>query len=297
MNGFRRNARGRIAAGVLAAVGAAVLTAGCGSSSSTGSPQSSAASLKRAAYVSTAAPGFRLAETETVSAQGSVNVDVTANGSFSPGSRTGQISMSMHGQVGGNTRTIDMQAVVDRDTFYIKFPPSLASQIPSGKPWVSINFARVGKAVGVSGLGSMMNSDSTMYDPGQYLDYLRAAAGGSVKNLGQETLDGQQVTHYQADLNLADLANAVPTAERQAARQLVASLQKKASVPTQMPVDVWINASHLVRRIHITYNMSVNGQSAVIDMTENFSDYGPQPAPTVPSQDQTTDLTSLLPGG
>ncbi len=57
-----------LSACALAAVSTAVLTAGCGSSSSTSSGQSAAASLKRAAYVSTAAPGYKEAMTirETV---------------------------------------------------------------------------------------------------------------------------------------------------------------------------------------------------------------------------------------
>ncbi len=284
---------------MLAAIGAAVLTAGCGSSSSTGSGQSAAVSLKRAAYVSTASPGYKLAMTmhETVSGQssGGTAIDLAANGSFSPGSRMGQMTMSMKGQVNGGTKAIDIAAVLDGETMYMKFPPSLANQLPGGKPWISINFAELGKAAGVSGLGSMLNGSSTLSDPGQYLDYLRAASDGSVKDLGQETVNGVQTTHYRADVDFKKLPNAVPAGEKQAAEQLLSTLKSKG-VNGQMPVDAWIDASHYIRRLHMTYTVSLNGQAAAMDLTENLSDYGPQAAPTIPSPDQTTDLMSLING-
>ncbi len=177
----------------------------------------------------------------------------------------------------------------------MKFPPSLTNQLPGGKPWISINFAELGKAAGVSGLGSMLNGNSTMSHPGQYLDYLRAASDRSVRYLGQESVNGAQTTHYRADVDFKKLPNAVPAGEKQAAEQLLSALKSKG-VNEQMPVDAWIDASHHIRRLHMTYTVSLNGDAATMDLTENLSDYGPQAAPTVPSSDRTTDLMSLING-
>ena len=74
------------------------------------------------------------------------------------------------------------------------------------------------------------------------------------------------------------------------------STLESQGVNTQMPIDAWIDASHHVRRVQLSYNMSLNGQSATFQITENVSDYGPQPAPTIPSKSQTTNLMSLLGG-
>jgi len=297
MNGFRRSPTGRIAAGLLAAVGAAALTAGCGSSSS-GTAQSPAATLKRAAYVSTAATGYKLAMTMDESVAGQ-KIAATADGSFSPGSHTGDMTTHMQLPIGGSGLGLGMnlalQMVIDHGTIYVKLPSALASRIPGGKPWISVNFAQLGKTAGLTGMGSLMNSGSTLNDPGQYLNFLRATTDGSVKDLGQATVDGVQTTHYRASVDFAKLPNAVPAADKQAVEKLIATMESKASI-TQMPVDAWIDSSHLIRRLHISYSASVAGQTVAIDLTENFSDYGSQPAPTIPSPDQTTNALSLMHG-
>lgn len=310
MNGFRHNVRGRIAAGALAAVGAAVLTAGCGSSSSgNGSTSSSssggakvsaaAATLKRAAYVSTAASGYKVAMAMNISVTGQSSgpqtVTMTANGSISPASRTGDLTMQMELPVNGSTQTVDMNMVMDGDTMYMKMP-FLSNQLPGVQPWLSMNLKQLGKVAGIPGYGSMFSSSSNFSDPGQYLDFLRAAADGSVKDLGQEPMGGGvQATHYRATVDLSKLANAVPAAERPAIGKLVSTLEGKG-MNTQMPIDAWIDASHHIRRVQLSYTISVSGQTATAQITENVSDYGPQPAPTIPSKSQTTNLLSLIHG-
>lgn len=227
---------------------------------------------------------------------GQKTVDMTANGSFSPGSHMAQMVMSMQLPTGTGTQNVDLQMVLDGDTMYLKMPAELASQVPGGKPWVSMNLAQIGKASGIPGYGSLMNSSSSFTNPGQYLDFLRATTDGSVQDLGQETVDGVQTTHYQADVDLAKLPDAVPAADKQSVEQLTSMLQSKG-VNTQMPVDAWIDAKHQIRRLHITYTMSVSGESVAMDITENLSDYGPQPAPALPSTSETTNLNSVVSGG
>ena len=299
MNGARHNVGRRTAAAVLAAIGAAAITAGCGSSSSGGTKLSAAATLKRAAYVSTAASGFKtsMSMRMSVNGTGSVqNVALTANGSVSPGTRTGEMTMSMKLPASAGGQNLDLQIVMDRNTLYMKLPASLTSKIPGGKPWLSMNLKQIGQASGIPGYGSLFSNSSSFSNPSQYLNFLRATADGSVKNLGQETVNGVQTTHYEADVDLAKLASSVPAAQKQAVQQLMSTLQDKG-VNTQMPIDAWIDGSHHIRRLHIKYNVSLNGQSVTTDLTENLSDYGPQPAPPVPSADQTTNLTSMLQNG
>lgn len=325
MNGFGRHRRTwRGTAGVVAALCLAILTAACGGSSSpatgrssgksasngkspsgsksasTGSGRSATASVKLAAFKSTAASGYRVAMTmsETVSGSnsGETVVDMTANGSFSAASHTGDMTMNMQVSTGGGSQDLAVQSVLDGDTMYLKLPAKYASQLPGDKPWVSLNFSELGKTVGTSGLGSLFNSGSNFNDPGQYLDFLRATSDGSVKDLGKDTVDGRQVTHYQADLDLAKLPDAVPAADRAAVTQLVSTLQKKG-VNTQMPIDAWIDSSNLIRRLEMSYDATVQGQSVSVDITAKYGGYGSQPTPKIPSPDQTTDATSVLQRG
>ena len=290
----------------MAAVVAAVLTATSSGGSSTGTPatasgKSAAATLKLAAYKSTSATGYKVAmtmnETVTGSSSGQVTVGITANGSFTPASRAGEMTMSMQVPAASGTQNLTMQMVLAGGTMYMQLPASIMSKLPNAKPWISMNFAQIGKAEGVPALSSLFKSSSSNFsNAGQYLDFLRATSDGSVKDLGESTLDGRQVTQYEADVDLAKLPDAVPAAQRSAVTQMLSELQSKGmNLGGEMPVDAWIDSSHLIRRLQMTYNLTApGGVTVAANITENILDYGPQPAPTVPSAGETTNLLSLV---
>jgi hypothetical protein len=284
-----------IAAALVAAV---LVIAGCGGSSpvKTGSSTVKTVSLVRAAYVSSKATGYKMNMTETVTVAGH-KIDVNASGSFTPSAHEGSMrtQMEVPSASGSSPQTLQMRLVLASDTIYMQLPASIASRVPGGKSWISVNLPQLASAKKLPGFGSLLSYSSTLNDPGQYLDFLRATAAGSVKNLGQQTINGVQTTHYQAEIDFSKLPNAVPTADRQATEQLVASLEKRANV-SDMPVDVWIDQSDLIRRLKTTEDETVAGKSVSVVLDEDFSDYGSQPAPTVPDASQTTNLLSLVHG-
>jgi hypothetical protein len=65
---------------------------------------------------------------------------------------------------------------------------------------------------------------------------------------------------------------------------------------TDMPVDVWIDGSNLVRQVSMKMWLVPKGSSTVINatVTMNFQSYGPQATPTAPPADQTLDIVALL---
>jgi hypothetical protein len=271
---------------------AGLLAVGCGRSSSD-SAQVPTVSLTRAADISSAAAGYKVTMTlhETVPSLGAI--EATAHGAFSPKAHAGALTMQMHLPPGAGIATLALQMVLRGSTIYVKLPAQLATKIPGGKPWVSVNLDQAGKAAGVPGLGSLFSSSSSITNPGQFLSYLRATSSGSVKNLGSATVNGLRTTHYRAKMDFSKLPSVVPAAQRQSVEQLVASLKRKGA-PTQVPIDAWIDSSHLIRRVQTSFSEPINGQSVTISSTENFTQYGPQPTPAVPPRDQTTDLLSLL---
>lgn len=288
----RRKARGGPLM-ALALVCSGALIAGCGGSSH-GSPsaQTKGVSLVRAADVSSGAVGYRMNMKMDESVAGQ-NVKLTADGSFSPSSKAASMTMTMQLPSSLMSQTLQMQFVMDAGTVYVKLPASLAGRIPGAKPWLSMNLAQIGKLSKVPGLGSMMGSSSPLTNSGQYLDFLKAAAAGSVTDVGTQTIGGVQTTHYQAKIDVAKLPGAVPSADRAAVQKLVTTLEQHSTI-ADMPVDVWIDQGNLVRRLQLTFSQNVAGKSVAVKIVENFTDYGAQPAPTVPSAGQTTDLLSLL---
>ena len=299
---------GRPILGIGFVLGAAAAVAGCGASSTpsavvitqTVSTQTVAASkpaaapLVRAADVSAAARGYRV----TLTMAGSVaseRVYIRSSGSYSPTAHEADMTLEMNLPGSSSPGKLRVRVLYAGDTIYEELPPELASRLPGGKSWITVNLSQLGKLTGVPGYGALMNSSSSMSssmdDPGEYLDFLRATATGTVKDVGQERVNGLATTHYQADVDLAKLPNAVPVADRKGIRQLIAQLQAKG-LGTQMLVNAWIDGSNLVRRIQVSYVLEA-APSSVFTATENFLDYGPQPAAKLPSPAQTMNIVAL----
>jgi hypothetical protein len=284
---------------MLATVGAtAMLLAACGGSASKPAVATVPVSaLTRAAYVSTAAPGYKvlLRIQQTI---GSAQVTTTGSGTFSPATRSGAITM--HVAVPGLASAllgngVNLRVVTSGATFYMKMPAAIASKIRGAKPWWKLNLAALARADGIPGISSLTSGTSSLNDPGEYLDYLRAASAGSVKDLGQATVHGTQTTHYRANVTLSKLPDAVPAASRAGVTQLVKALQARLGLQS-MPIDAWIDAQHRVRQVELSYTVKVptTGQTSRISTLVDFVAYGHQPAPAIPPPSQTTNFNSLL---
>lgn len=294
--------------GVAAGVAAALALAGCGSSSSGSSASSSAGAgtssttglttLTRAAYVSGQTSGYRALISLQETGSGLPGpITVAGSGSFSVPQRAAAMTFDM--TIPGAASALGklrMSIVLRQGTMYLKLPAQLSSRL-GGTPWLKLSFAEMGKAAGVPGLGSLFNNSSSMSDPGQYLDYLRAAARGSVRDLGSATVDGVSTEHYHAQIDPAKLPAAVSPARRQAVQQLIAALQRRGTgLPPALPLDAWIDSSHRVRRIVMNYALRVPTTQTPVHtaLRMDFLAYGPQPVPAAPPAAQTRDLFSLL---
>jgi hypothetical protein len=283
---------------MLATVGAmAMLVGACGGSSSKSVATVPASTLTRAAYASSAASGYKavMRMHETV---GPLSLKMTGSGSFSPREHLGSMSMRM--QVPGQEAAaighhLTVQAILAGPTMYMKMP-ALTSKLPGGKPWIEISIGAVGRASGIPGLSSLMSGTSSVNDPGQFLSYLRATSAGSVTKLGETTLAGVRTTHYHGEIDLNKLPDAVPPSSRKGVKALVATLRRQFKAGN-MPIDAWIDADHLVRRIAMRYSQKLpTGQAANVAIEINFVSYGHQPKPTIPPASETTNLLSLLGG-
>jgi hypothetical protein len=287
-----------------ATLGAAALAAaGCGGSSGSGSGSSSAGTsasgaLQRAADVSGAASGYRMAMqmTETLGSAGAVTA--VGNGSFNVPKKAGQMTLSMKlpGLVAG-TSTLRVEEITEGGNVYLQLPPALASRLPGGKAWLKINIAQAGNAAGVPGLGSLMSSSGSATNPSSFLTYLQSASAGGVRDLGSGTIDGIQTTHYRATVSLTKVAGTVPASRRAQLQKTLAALQKVTGLH-EVPVDAWVDNAHLVRRVTMAYRIHVPNQSqtASLSMQMDFTGYGPQPVPPLPPSGQVTDLSAALGG-
>lgn len=280
----------------------ALVVAGCGSSSSSSSSSSggggSGDAVAVAAAASTTAPGYQMKMAMTISSSALPSpITATGTGAFNVQDRSGSFNLTMNlgnepqvTQALGSS-TLDLQEIIKAPVVYVKLPAALASKIPGGKPWLKVDVSKAASSSGVPGLSSLAGSPGSN-DPSQLLQYLRAVSG-SISNQGSEQVGGVQTTHYRATISLDKVPDALPAAQRKAARQGIAALESVTHLHA-LPVDVWVDGHHLVRRMQMTFTSSAQGQNINTAITIEIPEYGPQPSPTLPPSDQVGDAGALL---
>lgn len=191
--------------------------------------------------------------------------------------------------LGGSTMRMDM--ILTHGVMYMRLPAALTQQVPQfgGKQWLKLDLS---KLVGLPGFSSL-GSNPTMTDPSHMLQYLRAASD-SVTNEGSQLVGGVATTHYHVLLDLNNIAANLPATERSTVQSALSQLKSSTNL-SQIPMDVWIDAHHLVRRIAMAVTASAGtGAGLQENMTADLTDYGPQPTPSAPPADQVQDLSNLV---
>jgi hypothetical protein len=243
--------------------------------------------IAQAATVSSSSPGYRM-NLSVVVTDSQLVAPISATGTAVVDSPDDAASMSLAMQVPQSaqslgTSTLQLGMVLEGRVLYMKFPRALVNQLPSlgGKPWVEEDLT---KAAGLAGLSSLGDDPSTS-DPTDVLGELKAGAG-SVTDEGRQVIDGVPTTHYHGELSVDQLVANVPSAARAVLQQITQG--------QGIPIDVWIDAHNLVRRVVSTLTLGIpNGPSIQETATADLSDYGPQPRPTPPPANQVTSLSSV----
>jgi hypothetical protein len=235
--------------------------------------------IAQAATVSSNSPGYRMRLSVIMTAS-PLTAPISATGSAVVDSPDHAASMSLSMQVPQSeqslgTSTLHIAMVLEGADLYIKLPASLTSLLPmlNGKPWLMVTMT---KAAGVPGVQSL-SDDPAVSDPALTLRELRAGAQ-SITDEGQQVIDGVQTTHYHAEVDLQRLLSTLPS-----------SVLERLTQGEGIPVDVWIDAQHRVRRVLESITLGApNGPLLQETATTDITDYGRQPRPTPPPADQVT---------
>jgi hypothetical protein len=211
------------------------------------------------------------------------------SGAFDTRGHSGSMSMAMKVVTEvGSTESIQLNEILDGANIYMHLPASLDSTLGVvGKKWIEIN---VDKASGIPGLSSLTSS-SAAEDPGEMLQYLKAASGG-VTNLGHQAINGIETTGYKANIQLSKVPDAVPPSERAAAQAAMNKIAQEAHV-SSIPMTVWIDQHQLVRRMALALTATADGQAINEQITISIPEYGPQSPPAIPSAGQVAPAASL----
>ncbi len=136
-----------------------------------------------------------------------------------------------------------------------------------------------------------MSSLPTTSDPAQFVDYLKAVSTHTTK-LGSATIHGVPTTGYRAVIDLSRYPGLVAPAQRAGVRRTIKTLEA-AIGSNSMPLEVWIDPNHLVRREHFAFTECVSHVHESISLTTDLYDYGPQPKPHIPPASEVYDATPL----
>ena len=252
--------------------------------------------IAQAAMLSSATPGYRM-HMSMVLTSSALDSTITATGTGVIDLRDHASALSLAMNLGDEPQvtqvlgssTMRVEMVLDGATAYMRLPSALTASLGTpGRQWIK---ADLSKLSGVPGLSSLANGPTTS-DPAQALQELRSASE-AVVDLGRQRVDGFETTHYQAQMSVDRLAGTVPPAERTAMDQILTTL--KHALPTgAIPVDVWIDADHLVRRVTTTLDLSLptGGTNLQETVTIDIADYGPQQPAAPPPTDEVFDLSS-----
>jgi hypothetical protein len=216
-----------------------------------------------------------------VAINGSVDVEgehlpITGTGGVDVKGRRMQISMQM-----GSLGTIEMRML--GTTFYEKLPKTedFASSPYAGK-WIKVTLP-----AGTQAAGS--------FDPRQTLSFLKEVTADGIHQAGTATVRGDSTTHYTAQL---DLTKVLDKAQQQLGGSTNLDLTQLAKQMgmQRLPMDIYIDAQHLVRRVTMTMQLtapssagSEAGQHASFAITEDFFGYGTPVTVTQPPADQVVD--------
>jgi hypothetical protein len=277
-----------IGAAVMAVVGAAFVLLGSGSTKLTDP-------IAQAATLSSNTAGYRMHMSLDMSSPGIPSATGVGDGSVDLRDHLATASVTLNfgsnaatQALGGGRMRID--EILDGSTIFMKLPAAAMPVLgAAGKPWVKFDLTTLGHGPASSSLGS----GSAMSDPSEVLRALRSASS-SVVTEGRQRVDGIQTTLYHAELNLDQIAKVLPSADRAVAQ---GELQRALGAPT-LPIDVWIDSRHLVRRMQMTLDATLpGGQLLHFGMTADLSDYGAQPRPALPPAAEVHDISALASAG
>jgi hypothetical protein len=215
--------------GVLACAASTVLAVGCGTEhvpASTGQTPDLAAAVSN-----TQGQTARIAATISTQSQG-MTVSITETGLFDFARSRGTITMQS---------PMDATEIFIPPTTYIKTPDTSADggPLPDGKTWMALPDAST-SASALLGIGVGGG------DPADLLASLTAMSSG-VTSLGPATIRGVPVTGFAFKVDPAKAAGTVPEADR-ASLEALGKLYGAGAIP----VDLWVDAHHLVRQEKLT---------------------------------------------
>ncbi|TDB98124.1 hypothetical protein [Actinomadura sp. 7K534] len=176
------------------------------------------------------------------------------------------------------------QRLVGR-TIYMKMP--MLSQLGGGsasKPWLKMSLDELGRKSGLN--VDQLLQQSRQMDPVQNTKMLTASK--DAREVGKETVDGVQTTHYTGTYRLEDALAQLPADQQEVLRKGYAQTGMDS-----MQFDLWVDDQQLPRKMTMKGQQTADG---VMTMTIKYRDFGKPVNIAAPPANQVTDFSQMLQG-
>ncbi|MCA1655750.1 MAG: hypothetical protein LC635_04780 [Pseudonocardiaceae bacterium] len=174
---------------------------------------------------------------------------------------------------GSDAKDVLLDAVL-----YVKMP----QEIEPGKSWVRVDANSDNPTA--KALGSVIDQMSGNADPRAALEEFEKS--GEITDTKEETLDGQQTTHYTITVDVQKLADNQTDATMKSALDEAIKAGLK-----DFPVDMWVNEDDLPVRFTLNMPMPDGAGSSIAVKTQiDYSKWGEPVDITAPPADQVAEL-------
>ena len=173
--------------------------------------------------------------------------------------------------------------------------PMFASFIPASTPWIKLD------PTALPGADPGIGAATAAANPAAILAAIKDAL--TVEEVGTETVDGSDATHYRATVDIvkllplvADVVDEQPTdAEMQETKDQLAKLGLQT-----LPIELWVDGDGFLKQVQLAPDLSKvdpDHPGTSFSLTLTFSDIGEDIAIDVPPASQVTDLSDLIASG
>jgi hypothetical protein len=265
----------------------ALLPLACGGAEA----RSPEAAVAEAATKSQDAGSSRVALELTMTGFAPEPLSITGEGIQDPGQRLARFTMDLSevGELtGGGVELGEIEMVLDGSILFMRLPFLQAVDL---KPWIELDLESIAEQEGLD-LPSLQQLGQA--DPALTFAYLRAASD-ETEEVGKEDVRGVETTHYRMTVKLAQVAELLPSEQREQMRAAVQAVIEATGLET-VPVEVWIDDDAFVRRMDLAYEdvEVAPGKKGSMSMSMELYDYGVAVDVERPPSDQVMSLEELL---
>jgi hypothetical protein len=277
--------RTRAALLALACAGLLGALSGCGSSSAVSGTIDPVA---QAAEATSHADGAQLALHLSVEIPaGGVPLTIAGHGDIDLKDREAEIFTTIQGLPSNVAQKIPsgglaMTELLSKGAIYVD-SPVFGSKLPNGAKWVKLDLGKAASSLGLD----PQTLTSGQADPSQYLQFLKAS--GSIQKVGSETVRGVATTRYKGAIDLSKVAALVPSKDKASTKAAIEKLTAQLGTDT-LPMEVWIDAKHMVRKLDLSLSVNVSGQHTVTKIEEELFGFGPTPGFNLPAANEVYEL-------